>query len=151
MSVKQKHYYQPLFTLVGGGVKKLSDTFKPMKNVMPRDVIWAKNKVIKIDPEQNQIILDDSTGLNYNYLVVAAGIQLDFNRIKGFPDAFEYENICSNYSPHLVERTWENIQNFKGGNAVFTFPNTPIKCAGAPQKIAYLADDHFREVRTMLF
>lgn len=97
-------------------------------------------------PEENTIVLDDGNRLCYNYLVVATGIQLDFDRIRGFPDAFEFDNICSNYSPRLVERTWSNIQNFKGGNALFTFPNTPIKCAGAPQKIVYLADDHFRQV-----
>lgn len=79
-------------------------------------------------------------------MVVAAGIQLDFERIKGFPEALKYENICSNYAADQVEKTWTNIKNFKGGNAVFTFPNTPIKCAGAPQKIVYLSDDYFRKV-----
>lgn len=41
------------------------------------------------------------------------------------------------------------------GNAIFTFPNTPIKCAGAPQKIMYIADSYFRKVctnlKTMIF
>ena len=28
---------------------------------------------------------------------------------------------------------------------MFTLPNTPIKCAGAPQKIMYLAEEMFRD------
>lgn len=36
------------------------------------------------------------------------------------------------------------IHQFQGGNAIFTYPATPIKCAGAPQKIMYLADETFR-------
>ena len=28
---------------------------------------------------------------------------------------------------------------------MFTFPNSPIKCAGAPQKIMYIAEESFRE------
>ena len=28
---------------------------------------------------------------------------------------------------------------------MFTLPNTPIKCAGAPQKIIYLAEEMFRD------
>ena len=106
-----------------------------MEKVIPPNAKWLNTEVIQINPNENELILRDTTVLNYNYLVVATGIELDFERIKGFPDAFAFENICSNYSPQLVERTWSNIKNFKGGNAVFTFPNTPIKCAGAPQKI----------------
>ena len=33
-------------------------------------------------------------------------------------------------SVKYVEKTQEAIKNFKGGNALFTFPNSPIKCAG---------------------
>lgn len=117
-----------------------------MENVIPKNASWFNSKVLQFKPDENEIILSDQTRLNYNYLVIATGIQLDFERIKGFSEALEHPNICSNYSSNLVERTWQNIRNFKGGNALFTFPNTPIKCAGAPQKIAYLADDHFRQV-----
>lgn len=52
-----------------------------------------------------------------------------------------------NYSHMTVNDTWKAIQNFQGGNAIFTLPNTPIKCLGAPQKIMYLAEAYFREVR----
>jgi len=142
------HYYQPLFTLVGAGVYNLNDSMvmRPTEKVMPKTANWIQSRVNQLKPDTNEIILDDGTQVNYNYMIVASGIELDFERIKGFPSAFEYENICSNYSSNLVERTWNNIKNFKGGNAIFTFPNTPIKCAGAPQKIAYLADDYFRKV-----
>jgi hypothetical protein len=78
--------------------------------------------------------------------VVALGIQTDFERIKGLTEALLTPGVCSNYSSSTVEKTWTDLQQFKGGNAIFTFPNTPVKCAGAPQKIMYLADDHFRKV-----
>jgi sulfide:quinone oxidoreductase len=37
------------------------------------------------------------------------------------------------------------LRGFKGGEALFTMPPVPIKCAGAPQKIVYLADEIFRK------
>ena len=120
-----------------------------MHKVIPSNAEWFKSAVVEVKPDENELVLSDGTRLNYNYLVVAAGIELDFERIRGFPEAFGHSNVCSNYSPELVEQTWSNIQNFKGGNAVFTFPNTPIKCPGAPQKIVYLADDHFRQARAL--
>lgn len=53
--------------------------------------------------------------------------------------------MCSNYSYDTVDKTWEFIRTVRGRTAGFTQPSTPIKCAGAPQKIGYLADDAFRK------
>ena len=85
--------------------------------------------------------------MSYEYLVVALGIQLDFKRIPGLIDALRQpgNGVCSNYSYETVEKTWQSIQSLKGGNAVFTLPNTPIKCAGAPQKILWLTDAYLRK------
>lgn len=85
--------------------------------------------------------------VNYEYLVVALGIQLDFKRIPGLIDALRQpgNGVCSNYSSETVQKTWQSIQSLNGGNAIFTLPNTPIKCAGAPQKIMYLADAYLRQ------
>ena len=75
---------------------------------------------------------------------------LFFLQIKGLLEGFKTDpQICSNYDHEYVKKTWPAIQNFKGGNAIFTFPNTPVKCAGAPQKIMYLADDAWRRVSTV--
>lgn len=67
-------------------------------------------------------------------------------QIKGLPEGFAHPKIGSNYSFKTVEKTWKALQDFKEGNAIFTFPNTPIKCAGAPQKIMYLSEAYFRKV-----
>jgi sulfide:quinone oxidoreductase len=66
------------------------------------------------------------------------------------PEAFNTPGVCSNYSPKYVEKTLESLKNFKGGNAIFTFPNTPIKCAGAPQKAMYISEEYLRKVSLLL-
>lgn len=70
-------------------------------------------------------------------------------KIRGLPEALSDpgSTVVSNYSSATVEKTFKKIQEFKGGNALFTFPPMPIKCPGAPQKIMYLADDYWRQVR----
>jgi NADPH-dependent 2,4-dienoyl-CoA reductase/sulfur reductase-like enzyme len=69
-------------------------------------------------------------------------------KIKGLKEALEKdEQVVSIYSPLYVDKVFPAIKNFKGGNAVFTFPKVPIKCPGAPQKIMYLAEDYFRNVK----
>ena len=68
--------------------------------------------------------------------------------MKGLVDALEKpgSGVCSNYAYEHVGKTWRAIQDFGSGNAVFTFPNTPVKCAGAPQKIMYITEQHLRKV-----
>ena len=78
-------------------------------------------------------------------LVAAPGIQIDVDGIPGLKEGLEAGVVCSNYTD--PKKTWELVQKFKGGNAVFTQPTTPIKCGGAPQKIMYLADDHWAKKR----
>lgn len=58
------------------------------------------------------------------------------------PDA----QVCSIYGPDTVPQVYQKLKNTEPGTAVFTFPNTPVKCPGAPQKIAYIAEDFFRKV-----
>jgi len=149
-----KHYYQPLWTLVGGGVfpKELSQ--REEGDFIPPGAAWIRDKVVEFHPEENYITVDQGTWgatardgkkISYDVLVVAAGIQIDWDKVKGLKEALGKDGVCSNYSYDTVESTWENIRNFKGGKAIFTQPKPPIKCAGAPQKIMYLADDYFRQ------
>jgi sulfide:quinone oxidoreductase len=76
---------------------------------------------------------------------MAPGIQIDWKLIDGLPEALGKGGVTSNYSYEHVNYTWELISHFHGGNALFTFPSTPIKCAGAPQKIMWLAEESFRK------
>lgn len=139
------HYYQPLWTLVGGGRAKFSESEKPMADVMPQGVVWIKNYATGVDPEGNVVTLANGQNVGYDYLVVAAGIQIDWDGLPGLEEALEAPNVVSNYSPELAPQTWEAIKNLRQGTAVFTMPSTPMKCGGAPQKIAYLAADYWRQ------
>lgn len=136
------HYYQPAWTLVGAGTYDMSKTARPMSSVMPKGATWIKDKATTFDPEKNTVNTEQNGAITYDYLVVSPGLQMDLDGIEGLREALETDAVCSNYID--PEKTWRIIKNFKGGNALFTQPSTPIKCGGAPQKIMYLADDHFR-------
>ncbi|MCB9890958.1 MAG: NAD(P)/FAD-dependent oxidoreductase [Planctomycetes bacterium] len=139
-----KHYYQPIWTLVGGGVFDKSISERDEKDYIPSGVTWIRDRCSAFDPAKNAVELGSGERVTYDYLVVCAGIQLDWKAIDGLEGALGSNGICSNYSFETVESTWRFLQAMQKGNAVFTFPKTPIKCAGAPQKIMYLADDHLR-------
>lgn len=141
----EKHYYQPIWTLVGAGAKSLESSMKDTKDVIPPNCEWIQNKVAKFNPEENSIHLENNDQLNYKYLVVSLGLQLQFEKIPGLVEALETPEVCSNYSASTVEGTFEAMKKFQEGNAIFTFPPPPLKCPGAPQKIMYLTDEYFRK------
>jgi sulfide:quinone oxidoreductase len=139
-----KHYYQPIWTLVGGGVFEKSISERDEIDYIPHGVTWIKDRVSGFDPDHHVVITASGERIGYQQLVVALGIQLDWNKIDGLDGHLGRNGICSNYRYDLVDSTWHALENTTEGNAIFTFPATPVKCAGAPQKIMYLADEHFR-------
>jgi len=136
------HWYHPAWTLVGAGAYDIKKTAKPMSEMIPGKVKWIRDYATGFKPEENTVTTANSGDITYDFLVVSPGLVMDTSLIEGLTEALGKDVVCSNYTN--PEHTWDVIRNFKGGNAIFTQPTTPIKCGGAPQKIAYLAADYFR-------
>lgn len=139
------HYYQPLWTLVGGGQADVRGTGRPQSGLIPRGVRWIQEAADEFRPGDDTVVTSAGRELHYDKLVVAPGLRLDFAKIPGVVDALESAPVSSNYRVDLAPRTWELIRNLRSGTAIFTQPAGPIKCGGAPQKIAYLAADYWRK------
>lgn len=133
------HYYQPGWTMVGGGVFDAQTTAKTMGSLIPRGVHWLKSAVAAFEPQNNALILDGCRVVKYDRLVVCPGLKLDWDRIEGLTDTLGKNGVTSNYRYDLAPYTWKLVQETKGGKAIFTQPPMPIKCAGAPQKAMYLS------------
>ncbi len=139
-----RHHYQPLWTLVGGGAARMEDSVREQASLIPRGVRWLRDAAEDIDAVRREVRTRGGRRLGYDFLVVAAGIQLDWDKVAGLREALETDCVSSNYDARLAPKTWQLLQRFQGGTALFTQPGTPVKCAGAPQKIMYLAADHWR-------
>ena len=140
----EKSLYQAAWTLVGAGAYEKDKTIKPMSEVMPSYVNWIKSYAETFLPEQNTVKTSDGD-YTYDYLIVCPGLKLNFDGVEGLKESLGKNNVCTNYDADMAEYTWECLKNLKGGNLLFTEPPMPIKCAGAPQKIAYLAADHLKK------
>ncbi|RMQ49171.1 FAD-dependent pyridine nucleotide-disulfide oxidoreductase [Pseudomonas cichorii] len=137
------HYYQPGWTLVGAGVFTPQSTARSMASLIPKGVQWIKAAVAGFEPHSNSVTLEDGRTVGYRQLVVCPGLKLDWAAIDGLPETLGSNGVTSNYRCDLASYTWELVQGLKAGQALFTQPPMPIKCAGAPQKAMYLSCDHW--------
>jgi len=147
---KGVHYYQPLWTLVGGGIKSSTASVRPMKDIVPQSTNWVQNSVKSFDPDDNKVTLQDGTEIEYDYLIVGAGIQSNWDVVPGVEEGLETpeSGVVSVYDYKYSDKVWKEfnrIKENKDKTMIFTMPPTPIKCAGAPQKIMWLLEDTLRE------
>lgn len=150
----QFHYYQPLWTLVGGGVYSNTKSRRPMKDIMPKGANWIAQGVSGFEPKQNKVTLEDGQEVEYDYLVVAAGLKSDFTAIPGMQEGLETKNsgVVSLYNYNYSSKVYEEftaicrdrLQKGMKTDMIFTMPTTTLKCAGAPQKIMWLLEDTLR-------
>ncbi len=138
-----KHYYQPAWTLVGGGVFEAGQTVRRMANVIPEQAEWIHAEASGFDPHNNIVQLADGRRIGYRQLIVCPGICLAWEKIEGIEETLGQNGVTSNYHFDLAPYTWSLVQELSGGKAIFTQPPMPIKCAGAPQKAMYLACDNW--------
>lgn len=138
------HYYQPGWTMVGGGIFEAQETAKTMGSLIPKGVTWIKAAVAAFEPQNNAVILDGCRVVKYDRLVVCPGLKLDWGKVEGLVETLGRNGVTSNYRYDLAPYTWQMVQETRGGTAIFTQPPMPIKCAGAPQKAMYLSADHWR-------
>jgi len=140
----EKHYYQPFWTLAGAGLMDKSVTEKDERDLIPNGVDWIKESVLSIDPVKKVVQLSHNMLIQYDYLVVATGLQLNWEKIEGLKESLGKNGVISVYQYDQIDYASEQIQKFQRGKAVFVMPPTPIKCAGAPQKVMYIAENIFR-------
>jgi sulfide:quinone oxidoreductase len=159
--------YQPGQTLVGAGLWTKDDILYKRDDFTPSGVKVIKEKAVEFDPDNNTVTTDKGTSIKYDYMIIAAGLKLNYGAIKGLEGAGEAYSSGDNsklvaelnkvgassiYTADGAQATWTNMEKFisdaKSGKkvkGVFTHPNTPIKCGGAPKKIMYLTHSRLEE------
>ena len=146
-----KHFYQPGFTLIGGGVYGKDDVWKRQEDCMPSGVKWIKDVVTRVHPTQNRVDTARSGSFDYDFMVLAPGVKYDWSRIEGITyQTIGEGNAHTIYDWRGAQLTWPAMQEFarKGGRGVFCDTYTKHKCGGAPKKISLLTWDNARKEGT---
>ncbi|KAI5449757.1 hypothetical protein NCC49_004047 [Naganishia albida] len=145
------HHFQPGWTLVGSGLKAKQDFARPTDSLIPDHLTHIKSNVGSFQPSSNSLVLESGETVKYDYLIVAAGLGINYGKVKGLKEALAApleSKVSTIYNYDTCDKTWDLIESAKNGQkAIFTQPFGPVKCAGAPQKMAYMAHDRFQRTQ----
>ncbi|KAH8700973.1 Sulfide:quinone oxidoreductase/flavo-binding protein [Talaromyces proteolyticus] len=141
------HHYQPGWTLVGGGLKTKQELQRPLNSLIDPKFKFYNETVDTFQPESNLVTLGNGDKIGYEQLIVAPGINIDYESIKGLPEALaDPDSLVSTiYGYDTCDKVFRTVEKLRKGTAIFTQPAGLIKCAGAPQKVMWLALDHWKK------
>ena len=77
-----------MWTLVGGGLKSVAQSAKPMGSVLPNGSEWIKQRAAQIIPEKNVVLMENGDEVGYEFLVVAVGLKLNYGLVSYVAIAF---------------------------------------------------------------
>lgn len=142
---RQQHWYQPGFTLIAAGLRNADYAISGTTDWLPRGIDYINEYAAGIDPEAQRVTTTGGQRLDYDFLIVSTGLVLDWDAIEGFSlDMAGRDGITAHYAgPEHAAATWRMLDAFtdRGGVGLFGRPATEMKCAGAPVKICFLAED----------
>jgi len=140
------HYYQPGFLFIPFGIYGKDDVIKPKANFIPSGVKMLFQDIDKIEPAANKVLLGDGQILNYDYLIVATGTNIDIDDTPGLNDKLWRKDIFDFYTLNGALELRKRLRDWEGGNLVVNIAEQPIKCPVAPLEFTFLADAYFTEI-----
>jgi sulfide:quinone oxidoreductase len=136
------HYYQPGFLFLPFDLYKTKDVKKKGEKFIPRGVNYILQKIDKIVPEKNQVILENET-LSYDILIIATGTKIAPSEVEGMDGPKWHKNIFDFYTFEGSKALRNKLREWEGGKLVVHISEMPIKCPVAPLEFAFLADSFF--------
>ena len=70
-----------MLTLIGGGMRRLEQSFRYMADVLPKKVQWIKDIVIHFDPNNNTVSTSGGHDIKYDMLLIASGLELKYEKV----------------------------------------------------------------------
>ncbi|MGN7969185.1 NAD(P)/FAD-dependent oxidoreductase [Microbacterium sp. 22296] len=143
---REKHVFAPLQSHIAGGAARASEAVRRQADVTPRGARWLRDEVFTVDAEARRVHLVSGEHLDYDQLVVCAGMRMAWEQIPGLPEAMADPTGISNYDFDLAAKASPVLRDLRSGTVVFTQPPEPASCGAAAQKPMYLACDWWRAI-----
>ncbi|MGR8932998.1 MAG: NAD(P)/FAD-dependent oxidoreductase [Gammaproteobacteria bacterium] len=87
----------------------------PLAPVMQKkEIEFIQKAAVKIDPPNNQVLLDDGNAVTYDYLIIATGPRLAFDEVPGLgPEGFT-SSVCHVDHAAVAAQDWDKFMENPG-------------------------------------
>jgi sulfide:quinone oxidoreductase len=138
------HYYQPGFLFLPFDIYTTDQVKKKGKKFIPKRVEYINEKIDRILPEENNVILENSEKIPYDILIIATGTNIAPEEIEGMKGPMWQKNIFDFYTYEGAKALRDKLREWEGGKLVVHITEMPIKCPVAPLEFSFLADSFFK-------
>lgn len=114
------------------------------KKFIPKEVNYIQEKIEKIIPDKNEILLESNKKLDYDLLIIATGTKIAPEETEGMAGPMWHKNIFDFYTYEGAKALRDKFREWEGGKLVIHITEMPIKCPVAPLEFAFLADSYFK-------
>jgi len=140
-----QHHYQPGYLFVPFGIYSPRDIVKPRRDYLPRGIEVVFSGITVIEPDQNQVRLDNGRNLGYDFLIIATGAHPQPDQTDGLTGPGWRKDVFDFYTLEGATALSRHLKHWAGGKLVINIVEMPIKCPVAPLEFAFLADWWFTE------
>jgi len=141
------HYYQPGFLFIPFGIYNRKDVVKPKSNFIPYGVEIIYSAIELINAETNKVTLANGSLLDYDYLIIATGVQTKPDETPGLNGELWYKKIFDFYTVEGSLAMQDFLKTWTGGDLIMAITEIPFKCPIAPIEFVCLADEYFTKKR----
>ncbi len=139
------HIYQPGLLFVPFGIYQPEELLRPRRPTLPGAAVQVQATIERVEPDANQVHLEDGRTLPYDLLIVATGTRIMPEETEGLTGAGWQEKMFDFYTLEGATGLAKALREFRGGRVVINVVDMPIKCPVAPLEFAFLADWYFTE------
>ncbi len=141
---REEHYYQPGYLFLPFDIYEPEDIIKPIREFIPKGVELVTEKIAKIEPHKNEIILENGDQLLYDILIIATGAKIAPEEVEGMKGSEWQQSVFDFYTFDGALALRNKLREWKGGKLVVHITEMPIKCPVAPLEFSFLADSYFK-------
>ena len=139
----------PRSNLVIGGLRNMDYLTHGYDNLPKHGIRMVKDTVVAIDPGKRTVTTKGGTTLGYDRLVLAPGIDVRTDTVKGFQEAEAAGKVVHAWKAGaqtaLLRKQLEAMPD--GGVFVIGIPGTPYRCPPGPYERISLVANYFKQAK----
>ncbi len=140
---EKTHYYQPGFLFLPFDLYKTKHVKKSIDKFIPKGVKLVRERIDRIDKDNDNVLLQNGAKLSYDILIIATGTNIAPQEIEGMLGEHWHKSIFDFYTYEGAKNLRDKLRTWKGGKLLVHICEMPIKCPVAPIEFAFLADSYF--------